>query len=96
MDWGSNDWVEPYTALYTQLNANPCFDRYTFDNGYAIYGVNLNVENQQKPQYGTCDLSIEFKKAPESNLIIMVFCYFDTQYKVDQKGLLHTGLEPKI
>ena len=93
-------WIEAYSAIFSQLNAiSPNLGFATFDNGNAIYGINLQRGSSlpdKKPQRGTCDVNITFQKAPDTNLIILLFCYYNSKYTIDKNGVLSSELNPKL
>lgn len=87
-------YTEPYLALFDQLNAkNPPISLSNWDNGNAIFGISLESCQQSS---GTCDISISFEKAPKSNLVILIFCYYKASYSIDKNGNFHSELTPKL
>jgi hypothetical protein len=100
VDYDAKKWLEPYKALFTQLHAeNPLFGIEYFKYGFAIYGFNLTPDHhsqrETKPQFGACELDIQFKTAPTENLMVLVFCYYDGKYIVD-KGEIISNVNPKL
>jgi hypothetical protein len=102
MDYAKEDHRQPYTAIFTQLNAvSPHFGIGGFDNGFAIYGVDLPPGHKSSKIdnggiYGTCDVDIDFAKSPKENLVILIFCIYDSQFSFDSKGIVHNSAEVKL
>ena len=96
MDPENKDWSQPYSALFTQLNAvNPYIALSSFDNGNAIYGISLQ-HGAKKPFKGTCDIDLTFQKAPTKNLVILLFCYYNSKYSIDKNGILKSEINAKL
>jgi hypothetical protein len=103
MDFDKADYREPYTALFTQLKAiSPHFFINHFDNGYAIFGVDLPPGHRPAKidnggMYGTCDVDIDFATKPTENLVILVFCFYDSQVSFNAtNGITHNSAEVKL
>jgi hypothetical protein len=102
MDFQKKQFSEAYDALYTQLKATePHFDYEFFDNGYAIFGIDLPPGHRptkidKNGVYGTCDVDIEFGDKPTENLVISVFCFYDSHFSFNNRGLVHNGTELKL
>ena len=99
MDPENKNWSEAYSAIFGQLNAiNPFLGFTTFDNGNAIYGINLQRGTfpDKKPLRGTCDIDITFQEAPATNLVVLLFCYYNSKYTIDKNGVLSSELNPKL
>jgi hypothetical protein len=98
MDFDKNLYHEAYNALFTQLKAdNTHFGCGTFDSNYCIFGVDLppghHSGKEKNGTYGTCDLDLEFANAPKENMVITVFCYFDSQFSFNDKGFIQDSAE---
>ena len=86
MDFSSNQWQEAYNSLFTDLEAKQVhFHMDQYDNEFVIYGVAL------PGKVGTCDIEMEFSKAPEENLVVLFFCFYDSTFTVDSKGQFTDG-----
>ena len=101
MDPEKKNWSEAYDSIFSQLNAiNPNLQLSTFDNGNAIYGVNLQPEKQNdksmKSMRGTCDVNITFQEAPTTNVVILMFCYFQSRFLLDRNGVFVSEINPKL
>jgi hypothetical protein len=101
LDFANKSYLDAYNAIFTDLHARlPNFDHSTFDDGHTIYGINFQPGHQDLPQkspmYGTCCLNIEFATAPTVNLIVLIYCFFNTAYSIDTRGFVHTAIEPKL
>jgi hypothetical protein len=102
MDFDKKDYREPYTALFTQLQATcPHFFIDHFDNGYAIFGIDLppghrptKIENGGL--YGTCDVDVDFAIKPTENLIVLIYCFYDSQVTFNSTGITHNSAEVKL
>jgi hypothetical protein len=99
MDFEKNLYHEAYNALFTELKAyNTHFGCATFETCYCIFGVDLppghrSSGKEKNGSYGTCDLELEFSKAPNQNLVITVFCFFDSQFSFNDKGFVQDSAE---
>ena len=92
-----SNWAEAYTALFEQLGSkNPNMHLTTFDNGNAIFGVNLQPTSDKKMAGGTCDIDIGYQRAPTKNLVILIFCYYDGKYAIDKNGNFTSSVNAKI
>jgi hypothetical protein len=102
MDYEKEEHKQAYMALFSQLNAvDPHFGVDAFDNGYAIYGVDLPPGHKRGKSgnavgYGTCDVDIDFAKKPSENLVILIFCFYDSQFSFDGRGIVHNSAEVKL
>lgn len=96
MDPSLKHYNEPYNALFEQLHAIcPNIGLTNFDNGNSIYGISLEgATNSSK--YGTCDISVSFSEAPSNNLVILLFCYYNSSFTIDKNGIFHTDMSPKL
>ena len=90
------DWSEPYDALFSQLNAvNPYISLNYFDNGNSIYGINLQ-QGVKKMFKGTCDIDLTFQTVPTKNLVVLLFCYYNSKFSIDKNGILSSNINPKL
>ena len=98
MDPEKKNWSECYNAIFSQLNAiNPNVTLSTFDNGNAIYGINLQPENPDKKSVrGTCDVDITFQEAPGTNVVVLMFCYYQSRFAIDRNGIFASEINPKL
>jgi hypothetical protein len=102
MDFEKEDHRQPYMALFSQLNAvNPHFGIGSIDDGYAIFGVDLppghkRAKIENGGVYGTCDVDIDFGNKPAENLVILIFCFYDSQFSFNGKGIVHNSAEVKL
>ena len=99
MDPENKNWTEGYDSIFSQLHAiNPNINLTNFDNGNAIYGINLQrgTLDERKLQKGTCDIDITFQEAPSTNVVILLFCYYDSKYTIDKNGFFASEINPKL
>lgn len=101
IDAGQKHFHDGYNSLYEQLHSiNPLLDLSSYDNGNAIFGINLQPGGQpnreKKPKFGQCDIEIQFSQASEKNLIILIFCYYDSSFSIDKNGIFQSSLTPKL
>lgn len=92
----NNYWIEPYAALFSQLGCvNIPFTLDTMDNGYMIYGFDLSVEGKP-PKFGNVSVDIQFEKAPDKNLTVLMFCFGDSTFAINNKGVISHDVDGKI
>jgi hypothetical protein len=97
LDFKNKAYLEGYHSLFTQLNAiAPPFNADTYDDGYAIFGVDLPPGHKptkvdKNGIHGTCDVDIQFAEKPKENLVITIFCFYDAQFSFTKAGITHSG-----
>ena len=93
MDKDNNDYVEPFNALFSELGAtNLPFGELLYPKNYAIYGVNLHSNHEK---FGSCVVDIEFSKAPDKSLVVMIVCFFDSKFSIGANGTYKCDV-PKV
>ena len=91
-DWENDLYHPAYVGLTTELGAvgHPIlYDG--FDEGYAIFGFDLtpnktgNVALEQ-PNRGALELDVEFKPAPNANLMVIVVLIYADRFVITKDG----------
>lgn len=92
----SEDYSEAYNSLFTELNAvHVPFPRLLYHKNYTIFGFNLRLPDR-KPTNGICELSIEFSEPNDENLVVLLFCSFDSKFSIDTRGNFTSEISPKL
>jgi hypothetical protein len=88
--------MDPYNALFTDLHAvAPYFSVDDVDNGFCIWSFDVSKARSASNSFGTCDLDIIFKEAPDENIVILVYCFYDSKFEI-RDGTLRIPLNPKL
>lgn len=97
MDFTERNYMIPYDAVFTKLKAvNPLMSHNSYDQGFSLIGFNLTrsgTDNyEKKPKFGTCDVDITFGTPPSENLVVLIYCIYDTTFTIDNHGVYRSEL----
>lgn len=82
-DFDKNQFFTAYKALFDSLGAiDVPFPANGFNNGFTVFSFSLTPDNDKKRVTGSCELNLDFNKAPETNIVVMCLCMYSSTFTV--------------